>query len=289
LRHIVALLSDLGLSYDIDYPLCPSPGAHYNPLRYIDKLGYGPDDYYVFVYGCASGCGDQRYGWYEYHLLLRMMFDMGGWGKNWKGSGKDITFEQWAYDPTYGEHLRYVRADDPVSGAKNLINTLAGIPNDGGKIHLLGHSYGGSAILYYLQWTMFNERYPVRGVSGPRFDDRIESIALIDAPVSITDFVHNRSPHSLGSWLKQKGVKVLIVDVPDDRFGGCIRDVRCETSPNYNENIYGKRRTGSDVPPPPTPFWEFTAWNGSTAQRWHSYTYTYMATQTRDFLLDAWK
>jgi RHS repeat-associated protein len=54
-----------------------------NPLRYIDELGYAPEDYYIFAEGCvpgsvsgaaAAGCGHPDWG--EYTLLLKSEYAM---------------------------------------------------------------------------------------------------------------------------------------------------------------------------------------------------------------------
>ncbi len=142
---------------------------------------------------------------------------------------------------------------------------------------------------YFRRAHMDEARYKRKS----RLDLRIRSAALIDSPISGSHHgpILGLGISSTAAWLTVKGVDVRHYDTPHDKIGlgGCARDLYCEKNPNYGEDIYGKRRTGSDMPPGAPPFWEFIACCGNTAQRWHSYTYDHVATQSRDFFKQVWK
>lgn len=157
--------------------------ARANPLRYVDPAGYGPEDYYVFVFGCVTdrqlrsgGCDPNARTYGEFEDLLYQEFlrwrELYG-EKNWSKYGID-DWDTWRRD-----HVRSVSAEGGLNSRRDverIRETLAGIPDDGGDIHLWGHSRGGGAILDYLVDSYYNAGY---------IDPRIASIAVIDFSPSL--------------------------------------------------------------------------------------------------------
>ncbi len=149
-----------------------------NPLRYFDALGYGPEDYYVFVYGCVSGpCEDpttKEFG--EFEALLREEYNAWAAEAEYlnKRYGEDL-LPSW--DVWRKQHVIGVPAPSIEQGRKNLEAAIAGIPGNA-NINLWGHSAGGGAILSYLTAGM-------QGFST--VDPRIASVALIDPYLSNAD------------------------------------------------------------------------------------------------------
>lgn len=142
-------------------------------FRSLDALGYGPEDYYVFVYGCVSGpCenpSSKEFG--EFEALLREEYNAWAAEAEYQNKryGEDLlpSWETWRKT-----HLVGVPAPSLAQGEQNLRAALANIPGNA-DIHLWGHSAGGGAILSYLTSPLYSG-------STSTIDPRIASVALID-------------------------------------------------------------------------------------------------------------
>ncbi|MDQ3707367.1 MAG: PA14 domain-containing protein, partial [Chloroflexota bacterium] len=148
-----------------------------NPVRYTDPLGYGPEDYYIFVEGCVLGTGacvrDEASDWGEYNDTLRRMYNSQFWGLRYDGNG-NIYWED--YETWAKKHVITVPAPDPTNGADNIWAAIQGITDRGPgvDIHILGHSAGGGAVAQYL----------IDAATDPnRYDPRVKSAVIVDAPI----------------------------------------------------------------------------------------------------------
>ncbi len=150
-----------------------------NPLRFVDELGYGPNDYYVFVNGCASPCTKPGEG----DPLKYFIAMMGQWLGYTNQFHQQYLDEKWGdpndWDKWAHEHIKFLTVTDANSGADQLADLIKNdIPQNGGSINLIGHSLGGSAILEYL--TRAYETASGKHNWGVTLDPRIKSAVIID-------------------------------------------------------------------------------------------------------------
>jgi RHS repeat-associated protein len=255
--------------------------AHGNPLRFIDQLGFGPEDYYIFVQGCTSSTAcdrDDPSDWGEYGEQLKKMYDEEGWGVIGTFGGQTITmpFEVWAKT-----HVKYVGAKTLAGGAEGIRKTIEGITDHGPgvDIHLLGHSEGGAAVAKYL----------LEAADGKGADSRVKSAVLIDAPlvtyqpgwVVLGGF--GRKINELGSAASTLGVNVLTVDTAND----WVSHPPIHGIPEVSDPRYPK---GHGLAMPDHENHDRVEFPPSDAQSaWHDHTSRFMAEQTRDFLSEVWK
>lgn len=253
-----------------------------NPLRYIDLLGYGPNDHYIFVNGCTPSfmCSSApQPTWDEYQDYLY------GEYKKWQrelaryGEPPLPPWEQWK-----AEHVHFITALTLGGAAEEIESTIAGIKDEGANIHLIGHSFGGTAIMRYFANMKRNERTG----RGRQLDPRVKSVALIDAPLDLGTL----SELDVSAWMARKGIAAINADTPLDGIGNnCAApgmDNVC--NPNYIADPKGGVR--SDLPPFPfAPPWLPGAgtYNSAAQLQWHSYTFDHMAVETRAFLQKWWK
>ena len=156
-----------------------------NPLRFVDTLGYGPDDYYVFMIGCTSHpetCDMSHKGAGEYGKYLRGLWR--SWAAIYERTGEQLSGADGFSNlgAWWKEHTRFVAVPTVGEGAESLARTLEGITGNG-DIHIWGHSGGGQAILEYLASTktMYGK---FAQMAHHSLDKRIASIALIDTGVA---------------------------------------------------------------------------------------------------------
>ncbi len=272
-----------------------------NPIRYVDPLGYGAEDYYVFVQGCLDGnCNRKNVrDWEGYTDHLRNMYNRGGWGLRYhEGHIYWESFDTWAKT-----HVKYVGVDemDSAKGAAKIRETIQGITDDGPgvDIHILGHSMGAGAIARYLH----------DAAQGLGYDSRVKSAVMIDAPIGPGGYAPNLVPGGQAECLTgicdmyslrksfealaSKGMKIALVDTPYDWVSHPEFNVPGVTeyhSPHYHKDYenYGCRNCGPDphnnlnpngiiIPPQPG------------QDPWHNWTSRRVADETRDFLSGAWK
>jgi RHS repeat-associated protein len=243
-----------------------------NPLRYIDPSGYGPEDHYVFVYGCVtaplnevganiSPCANEGpRSFNEFGDLLRELWKT--WvaqysrlGETFSGMG---SFAAWR-----AEHVHQVMAGRDVKAASfNLASTLRGIQGDG-DIHLWGHSQGVAAIMDYL----ISEGFPRATCPICMVDQRIASIALIDGS---DEGANRRYPTLVDDLMKYTRVKkgdLLQVKVTHSFLHPeCINGFDCRTA-DYSD----PRRTDDDHIGTPTS--SPNDWTDPVRQDWHGFSY----------------
>ncbi len=247
--------------------------VHANPLRYLDPLGYSPKDYYLFVNGCSAtsgqnNCGGDRPGWDEYLGYLHQRYN--GWQAaryraihNYGETELDPLpdWDTWAYGTTgTNGHVRFAHAQANTDTA-DLESKLAGIPNDGGSINLIGHSYGGGAILYYLSQKY---EYDIFGFhSLANVDNRIASVALIDSPSEDPDGGTGAFANWLYSHTRIRPGSLLQVTSSNSvfPFQSCMTGFDCR------EADYSQRNVGPY--PPSEPAWDYRI-------KWHSYTFSHV-------------
>ncbi len=218
-----------------------------NPLRFIDALGYGPSDYYLFVFGCVTdktshsgGCGPRtQIG--EFTDILHAQYEEWRLAREREitRTGEDLeelpSWEVWSK-----EHIRTVSAEGGFQDVGKIYNALAAIPGKG-NIHIWGHSQGGLAVLQYL----------VAAKAGGDIDPRIASIALVDFAVPFDGIGDIYNPDTI-AWVSThtrigqraaQGQKALLQVSADNSIFGhvpCIPGFEC-----YQQEAYYSR---GDVP-----------------------------------------
>jgi RHS repeat-associated protein len=256
-----------------------------NPLRYNDPSGYGPNDHYVFVYGCVTnqqsqsgGCeDDNRQSFGDFTKILEEEYNRGGWGyvsdevyeeRLLRGKPGWIPYHEWART-----HVHGVGAPSATSGARNLDDTLAGIGGNG-NIHIWGHSAGAGAVLQYLV-----DKNSGLGLNSSRrpIDSRIRSIALIDGDldgVISQAEIYGVNIDRMGGWLAARTRITGPGDLLQVRVKNSILYSRCVGGFTCMEGNYSDpRRTDDDNIGPVGPSIPILVYGDANRLAWHGFTY----------------
>jgi len=258
-----------------------------NPLRFIDEMGYTPDDHYIFVEGCVSGsssgvegagCGNPDWG--EYMTLLQRIY--GTWQAEYRRLGEEWTYG--SFDDWAGTHVHNVAAVTAGAGADEIGAVVSGLPIGTG-VHLFGHSMGGAAVLAYLNRmrTVYEnidrgELYDLRAVRA--YSVRVKSAILIDA-------ADTAMPGSgFGDWAASHGIKVLDVDSPYDWVHHPAISGVEHNAGNYC-NAYS-----ATCPMEPTAYSDamYGIWiNNPMRRHYHDYTESHVSEEAYHFISNYWK